>query len=109
MGLEAGPLAEEIRAADLLVNTTSVGMYPHVDDPLLVPEGCLHSGLFVYDLVYNPFRTRLLAAAEARGARAVNGVRMLVLQGAASFRIWTGVEPPVAVMEEALRAALGSR
>jgi shikimate dehydrogenase len=47
-----------------------------------------------------------MAAAGRRGARAANGLRMLVLQGAASFRIWTGQQPPVAVMERALRQAL---
>lgn len=108
-GLEARPLIEAVRAADLLVNTTSVGMHPHVDDPLLVPAEALHAGLFVYDLIYTPPVTRLLAAAERRGARAVNGMWMLVLQGAASFRFWTGVEPPVEVMAQALRAGLARR
>jgi shikimate dehydrogenase len=108
-GMEARPLIEAVRAADLLVNTTSVGMHPHVDDPLLVPEDALHAGLFVYDLIYTPPVTRLLAAATRRGARAVNGMWMLVLQGAASFRLWTGVEPPVEVMAEALHAGLARR
>ncbi|NLC57901.1 MAG: shikimate dehydrogenase [Armatimonadetes bacterium] len=109
LALAAPGLRECLANADLLVNTTSVGMSPQADAPLLVPEEALHAGLFVYDLIYNPAETRLLAAARRRGARAANGLRMLVLQGAASFRIWTGVEPPVAVMEEALRAALGAR
>lgn len=101
-------LRDALSDAHLLVNTTSVGMHPHEDDPLLVPEDALHSGLTVYDLIYNPPVTRLLAAATAHGAHAINGMRMLVYQGAASFRIWTGVAAPVAVMEDALRAALCS-
>ncbi|MDH7570090.1 MAG: shikimate dehydrogenase [Armatimonadota bacterium] len=106
-GLHPQPLQRAIAGADLLVNTTSVGMHPHEDDPLLVPEEALHPGLLVYDLIYSPPETRLLAAARRRGARTANGLLMLVLQGAASFRIWTGVEAPVAVMEAALRAQLG--
>jgi shikimate dehydrogenase len=60
----------------------------------------LHSGLLVYDQVYNPRRTLLLKAAEAAGARAASGLRMLVYQGAISFKIWTGLEPPVDAMEK---------
>lgn len=109
LGLDAAPLAERLRAADILVNTTPVGMHPHPEDPLPLPVEAMHRGLLVYDLIYNPPVTRLMAAAQSRGARAANGLRMLVLQGAASFRIWTGVEPPVAVMEGALRAELRAR
>ncbi|HOM80244.1 MAG: shikimate dehydrogenase [Armatimonadetes bacterium] len=106
VSLDAGGLRECIREAEILVNATSVGMHPRADAPLLVPEDGLHPNLFVYDLIYNPPVTRLMAAAQRRGARAANGLRMLVLQGAASFRIWTGQQPPVAVMERALRQAL---
>ena len=107
IGLDADALRQQIGAADLLVNTTSVGMHPHEEDALLIPEDAMHSGLFVYDLIYNPPVTRLLAAAERRGARAVTGGRRGVPLGAAACRIWPGVAPPVGVRDAARRAASG--
>lgn len=98
-------LREVVSGADLVVNTTSVGMYPDVDGIPIPPE-LLRRNLLVYDLVYNPARTRLVREAEERGARAITGLKMLVYQGALSFEIWTGIEPPVDVMEEAARQAL---
>jgi shikimate dehydrogenase len=62
----------------------------------------------VYDMVYNPSRTLLVELAEARGLQARSGLGMLVQQGAAAFRLWTGVEAPVQVMEQALVQAIGS-
>ena len=91
---------------DVLINTTSVGMSPNVcDSP--VPEGLLHGGLFVYDVVYNPVKTRLLRDAEARGAGTLSGVKMLVYQGAEAFRMWTGAEPPVQLMQRVVEDRLG--
>ena len=89
-----------VRESDLLVNCTPVGMHPH-PDAQPVPSEWLHSGLFVFDQIYNPMETNLLKAARAAGARAANGVKMLVFQGALSFEIWTGQAPPTQVMEEA--------
>ena len=68
-----------------------------------------HPNLFVYDLVYNPTETRLLAEARRRGAQGLNGVDMLACQGAAAFKIWTGVEPPVEVMRNAVFEGLTQR
>jgi len=95
-----------VREAGLLVNATSVGMHPREDESPLADPGCLRPGMVVLDIVYNPLRTRLLAQAEAAGARAVPGLGMLAHQGARSFALWTGVEPPVAVMLEAALARL---
>lgn len=105
VGLEPDMLAEEIGKADLLVNTTSVGMHPDTGGIPLPPE-LLRPGLLVYDLVYNPVRTRLVSESEARGARAMSGLKMLVYQGALSLEIWTGLEPPLDVMESAAMARL---
>jgi shikimate dehydrogenase len=93
-------LKEAVGSADILVNCTSVGMWPEID-ATPCPEDLLHSGLFVYDLIYNPLRTRLIQDAERVGATAINGLKMLVYQGAASFKIWTGQDAPVDVMEKA--------
>lgn len=104
--LQREELAEEIKNVDLLVNTTSVGMHPDVNGVPLPPD-LLHSGLLVYDLVYNPLKTRLVSEAEGKGARAMTGLKMLVYQGAASFEMWTGVPAPVDVMERALLEHFG--
>jgi shikimate dehydrogenase len=80
----------DIQHADLLINATPVGMKD--TDPVLVSEELLHPGLMVYDLVYNPGETRLLKLARSKGARAVNGLRMLFYQGVLAFQHWAGVE-----------------
>ena len=103
---DADRVQDAIRAADLLVHTTRVGMYPDGDALAPVPLEALHRNLFVYDLVYNPKQTRLLAEAQKRGCRVMGGARMLVYQGAASFERWTGIWPPTDVMEAAVEAAL---
>ncbi|MFH0846598.1 MAG: shikimate dehydrogenase [Chloroflexota bacterium] len=100
---------ENLKAAlaqtDILVNTTSVGMTPDASRTP-VPQGLIPGGLVVYDIVYNPPRTRLLREAEARGATTIGGLDMLVFQGAKAFELFTGVEAPIAVMQEALVGAL---
>ncbi len=103
--MEPGALREACRQAELIVNCTSVGMSPNIGVSPLEPDW-MRAGQVVYDLVYNPPETRLLADARAAGARPVNGVRMLVHQGAYSFRLWTGVEPPLDVMEAAVLEGL---
>jgi shikimate dehydrogenase len=95
-----------IDATDVLINTTPVGMSPNASDSP-VPEELLHGGLFVYDVIYNPMKTRLLRDAEEKGAGVLSGVRMLVYQGAEAFRMWTGVEPPVEVMQRVVEDRLG--
>lgn len=101
-----GPDARrEISDADLLVNCTSVGMHPDTDNQP-IPSEWMHERLFVYDLIYNPLKTRLLVAAQAAGARTANGVGMLVHQGAIAFEIWTGLKPPTDVMEQAVLVGL---
>jgi shikimate dehydrogenase len=90
-------LGDHIGSADILVNATPLGMSPHTDQTP-APKELLHRGLLVYDLVYNPLRTRLLREAEAAGARTLGGLKMLVCQGAEAFRLWTGLEPPTGLM-----------
>jgi shikimate dehydrogenase len=109
--VELRPLAPETlvaaaRSADLLVNATPLGMWPHVDASIW-PEGVpIPPHLAVFDLVYNPQETRLLQQARASGARPIGGLEMLVRQGALAFQIWTGQQPPIAVMREAALLAL---
>ena len=106
--LEDEVLAEEIRNADLLVNTTSVGMHPDVDS-IPVRADLLRPGLLVYDLVYNPLKTKLVVESESRKASAVSGLKMLAYQGAQSFEMWTGVQAPVDVMEKSAAACFSSQ
>jgi shikimate dehydrogenase len=105
IGLDGQALSEGLSGVDLVVNTTSIGMHPDVDGIPMPPE-LLRPNLLVYDLVYNPARTRLVMEAEERGANAITGLKMLAYQGALSFEMWTGREAPVDVMEEAARQVL---
>jgi shikimate dehydrogenase len=100
----ASKVGSALYGSDLLVNATPIGM--HESDPSPVEKACLKSGMYVYDLVYNRPYTQLVKDAKACGARAVNGLGMLLYQGAAAFEIWTGSAAPVAVMKRALREAL---
>ncbi len=75
-----------IEIADLLVNTTIVGMKP--DDPLMVDPAAFHANLLVYDVIYVPAETKLLAAARANGAKVSNGLGMLFYQGTLAFQHW---------------------
>ena len=90
---------------DILVNTTSVGMWPRVDQSP-VPTGMLRAGMVVFDAVYNPLRTKLLQQAEATGAVTASGVEWFVNQAAAQFELWTGCAAPRDVMEQTVRERL---
>ncbi len=90
---------------DLLVNATPLGTLG-TDGGLPVPEETIGRTGFVYDLVYNPAETPLLAAAKARGVRGTNGLEMLLQQAAKSFELWTGASAPFEAMR---RAAVGVR
>ena len=87
--------------AQLIVNCTPVGMFPHVDASPWPDDIPFLPHQAVYDLVYNPRRTRLMAQAEAAGARAWNGLGMLVQQGARAWELWTGRPAPVQIMRAA--------
>lgn len=82
-------LVESTRAAGLLVNATTVGMCPHVDGSVWPDSVPIPSHLTVFDLVYNPLETHLLRQARQSGARAIDGLGMLVRQGALAFDLWT--------------------
>lgn len=94
--------------ADVLVNTTPVGMHPLTEES---PVGKTFLSRFewVIDLIYNPLETRLLREAGEAGCKVRSGVGMLVRQGAEQFRIWTGKEPPVELMREVVESELHRR
>lgn len=113
-GVEIVPLSEDalgpaVEAADLLVNTTSVGMHPRVEEMPPVPLDAVHENLFVYDLIYNPLETRLLRAIRERGARGTHGAGMLAHQGAQALELWTGKPAPADLMERIIIETLERR
>jgi shikimate dehydrogenase len=92
--------------ADLLIQTTPVGLSPQADQCPVGPEN-LEKGLVVMDVIYNPPETRLIRLARERGCAVVSGLTMFLHQGAEQFRHWTGLEPPFPEMAAALERALG--
>ena len=84
-------LDDSMARCTLLVNCTSAGLHPHTDETPL-DKKYLKSGMTVFDTIYNPSKTRLLAEAEVVGCKIQNGLRMLLYQGLASFTLWTGID-----------------
>ncbi|MFC1737406.1 shikimate dehydrogenase [Candidatus Hydrogenedentota bacterium] len=100
IGNDGEGLRRAVEEAEVLVNTTSLGL--HDGDPMPIAPELLHEGLSVCDIVYNPPVTPLLKAASERGLANANGLGMLVHQGAIAFELWTGVYPPADVMRKAI-------
>jgi shikimate dehydrogenase len=102
-------LPELISQADLLVNTTPVGMYPHVEqspvDAATMQK--LSKNAISYDLIYTPNPTQFLQLAKQQGAQTIDGLEMLVQQGASALKIWLGQTPPVDIMRQSLQQHLG--
>jgi shikimate dehydrogenase len=94
-----------IEKADLVINTTSVGMHPD-RDATPVPTEWLHEGQYVSDLIYHPRETALLKGAKQQGAKVHEGLGMLVYQAAIAFEKWTGVPAPVSLMKQVLADSL---
>ncbi len=93
--------------ADILVDTTPLGMDPHINDEPIAKADNMHEDLVVFDAVYNPNETVLIKEAIKAGAKPVYGINMLLYQGAESFKIWTGRDTPIDVMQDALNEFLG--
>ena len=92
-------LGTALDKAELLVNATSVGMSPNTDlTP--VPTGLLRPNLVIFDIVYNPIKTRLTTEASQAGCETVMGLDMLTWQGALAFEMWTGKKAPVDLMKK---------
>jgi shikimate dehydrogenase len=97
----------DLSGIDLLVNAAPIGLKE--SDPVLFDKGVFRKGLAVYDLVYNPEKTKLVKLAQDSGLKASGGLGMLLYQGAESFKLWTGKNAPVEVMRKALRSTMGVR
>jgi shikimate dehydrogenase len=103
--LNPGNIEKGLSKADVLINTTSVGMAPGVNDTL-VSGALLKKELKVIDIIYNPVKTRLLNEAESAGAIVMSGLEMLVRQGAAAFELWSGERAPIEEMRQAAAGVL---
>ncbi len=87
---------------DILANATSIGLYPNISERPNLEYASINSNMVVCDVIPNPPNTLFLQAAKARGAKTLDGLGMLVYQGAIAFKMWTGQEADVNVMREAL-------
>ena len=104
---EIGDLEKELSESDVLIDTTPLGMHPHVDDKPIATADMMHEDLLVNDIVYTPMETSLIKEARKANAKVVYGYKMLLYQGIRSFEIWLGEQAPVDVMEKALLEVLG--
>jgi len=93
---------------EILINTTPIGMHPDAD-AIPISKEALSEDMVVMDIIYNPIKTCLLKAAEAKNCRTINGVAMFVSQGAHQFELWTGQKAPVETMRQAVLEALKDR
>jgi shikimate dehydrogenase len=105
VGISLDEIDSVMTEVDLIVNTTSAGMHPKVDE-LPMPTDSIGSRHLVSDLIYNPRITRFLKIAEAQGARIHGGLGMFIYQGAFAFEYWTGTPAPVAAMRQIVEQAL---
>jgi shikimate dehydrogenase len=83
-------LVETFRNSKLIINTTPMGMFPEIDDSATTIKDSFMKGQIVFDVVYNPVKTKLLRLAESQGATIITGLKMFVEQGAKAFELWTG-------------------
>ena len=101
-------IRQTIGNADILINTTSMGMHPDIHiSP--VEADWLHAGLFVHDIIYNPLTTKLLQEASQIGCKTLSGVDMLVNQGIIAFEWWTGVSPNPKLMRDVVLQQLAKK
>jgi len=94
-------LEEKLQNVDILIQCTPIGMHPETDNTP-VPKRLLRDSLAVFDVIYNPLKTRLLREAEETGCVVVSGIDMFVYQAALQFELWTGKQAPIDVMKKAL-------
>ncbi|MEQ1953722.1 shikimate dehydrogenase [Mesorhizobium sp. CN2-181] len=93
---------------DIIVNATSIGLYPDIDARLDIDLDTLQRGMVVADLIPNPPRTRLVRDAEARGCTVLDGLGMLVNQGVINIKYWTGVDADAGVMRRRIEQIFGA-
>jgi shikimate dehydrogenase len=100
-------LATAMAHADVVINCTPIGMHPK-EDASVVPAALFRPGQAVFDIVYSPLETKLLAEARARGLKTVSGVEMFINQAVLQFQKFTGMDAPEEVMRKVVMARLGA-
>ena len=100
---------EVMQTADILINTTPLGMFPNMDDMPPIDLKLLPEGALVYDIVYNPAETKLLRLAKELGYPTLSGMSMLLLQGKESYRLYTGQIPDMKLMTKTLYKFLNTK
>ncbi len=95
-----------LQDSKLIINTTSIGMFPEVDDSPTTIKESFHKDQIVFDIVYNPIKTKLLKIAESQGAKTITGLKMFVEQGAKSYELWTNQQMPKDKVYQALKSYL---
>jgi len=100
VGLEGIEAVNAFRDSEVVINTTSVGMAPNIDENPLAPSFEFREGQVAYDVIYAPCETKFLKTAGLMGAKTVNGLGMLVYQGVKSYELWTGVDVPDELVSE---------
>jgi shikimate dehydrogenase len=103
--LTISSLKRAMSSTDILINATPVGSYPKLNESV-VPKDLINSDMMVFDVVYNPKETKLIRDAKEMGAKTIPGYEMFVGQGAASFKLWTGMDAPINIMKRAVLRAL---
>lgn len=93
--LDTEKMTREIQTSEIFINATSVGMSPMEEESVVKNQAAFYPGLVVADIIYNPEETRLLREAKAAGCICIGGKGMLLWQGAAAFRLYTGQEMPI--------------
>lgn len=93
---------------DVVINATSIGLFPDVDARIALDPETLKAGMVVADVIPNPPKTRLVRDATERGCKVIDGLGMLVNQGVIGIRYWTGVDPDPTVMRNALEEIFGA-
>ncbi len=100
-------LAEAMEEADIIIHCTPIGMHPRAEASLIPPD-LFRPGQVVFDIVYTPLETKLLAEAKARGLKTISGVEMFINQAVLQFEQFTGVDAPVEVMRRVVMEHLQS-
>ncbi len=99
-------LTKVISHSKLLINATPLGMFPNTDDSPLLISDFFNESQIIFDVVYNPLKTKFLALAESAGARTLNGLKMFVEQGSKSFELWTSEQMPTDLVTDVIRQEL---
>ncbi|UCF86245.1 MAG: shikimate dehydrogenase [Desulfobacteraceae bacterium] len=101
IAFDNAPVRQLLLKSNVLVNASGVGMYPHLENTP-VDKKFLYKDLFVYDITYNPLKTRLLLDAEEAGCKTMNGIGMVINQGIKGFTLMTGMPEPTEIMKAAM-------